>query len=91
MAKGETTRVKCNKCGYVGQSSEFPKGNDFFQNTYISKCPKCDNGQSPGDASMRMFGGERPFIFLRGPEPEPQDSSLQGMLPIVLHRADEAS
>lgn len=53
--------TKCNKCGYVGAESEFPKGRDFFQKPYIAKCPKCDNRQSPGDASMRMFGGKRPF------------------------------
>lgn len=54
-------KIKCNKCGHVGDESEFPKGRDFFQNSYIAGCPKCDNRQSPGDASMRMFGGKRPF------------------------------
>jgi len=53
--------IKCNQCGYVGPVSEFPMGHDFFQNKYIKACPKCDNHQSPGDASMRMFGGIRPF------------------------------
>jgi hypothetical protein len=53
--------IKCNKCGHVGPESEFPKGRDLFQNTYIASCPKCDNRQSPGNASMRMFGGQRPF------------------------------
>lgn len=57
--------VKCNKCGYVGSESEFPKGNDFLQQAYIAACPKCDNRQSPGDASMRMFGGQRPFEYVR--------------------------
>lgn len=59
------TRVKCNKCGYVGDSSEFPKGRDFFQFVYVRACPKCDNTQNPGDASMRMFGGKRPFEAIR--------------------------
>jgi len=54
-------KIKCNKCGHVGEESEFPKGRDFFQNAYIAGCAKCDNRQSPGDASMRMFGGKRPF------------------------------
>lgn len=53
--------IKCNKCGHVGPESEFQKGRDLFQNKYIAGCPKCDNRQSPGDASMRMFGGSRPF------------------------------
>jgi hypothetical protein len=76
--------VKCNSCGYVGEESEFPKGNDFFQHVYISGCPKCDNRQSPGDASMRMFGGQRPFEYLR--DTGPVDS-----LGKTLHRAGEAS
>lgn len=54
-------KIKCNKCGHVGELEEFPQGNDFFQNRYVAACPKCDNRQSPGDASMRMFGGKRPF------------------------------
>lgn len=64
-----THKVKCNKCEYVGDESEFPKGNDFFQNSYIRGCPKCDNRQNPGDASMRGFGGERPFVYVREAEP----------------------
>ena len=54
-------KIKCNKCGYIGDISEFPKGNDFLQQTYIAACPKCDNRQSPGGASMRMFDNKRPF------------------------------
>lgn len=77
-------KVKCNKCGYVGDESEFKKGRDFFQNKFIAGCPKCDNRQSPGDASMRAFGGERPFVFIR--EQEPADPMGK-----VFHRADEAS
>lgn len=57
--------VKCNECGYIGHEDEFPHGRDFFQNPYISSCPKCDNRQNPGDASMRAFGGKRPFEFVR--------------------------
>ncbi len=78
-------QVKCNKCGYVGDESEFPKGQDFFQNSYISGCPKrCDNYQSPGDASMRGFGGERPFVYLR-----PNESRTVGEQ--VTFNASEAS
>ena len=76
--------VKCNKCGYVGDEGEFKKGRDFFQNQFIAGCPKCDNWQSPGDASMRGFGGERPFAFIRKQEPDDP-------LGKVIHRADEAS
>jgi len=79
--------VKCNKCGYVGDESEFPKGRDFFQDSYIKSCPKrCGNGQSPGAASMRMTGGERPFVFIRDSVPDGADA-----LHITLRRADEAS
>ena len=79
--------VKCNKCGYVGDESEFPKGRDFFQDSYIKSCPKrCGNGQSPGAASMRMMGGERPFVFVRDAMPKGTDA-----LDITLHRAAEAS
>jgi hypothetical protein len=59
-------------------------GRDFFQNPYIAGCPKCDNRQSPGDASMRAFGGSRPFEFVR--DSEPTDA-----LGATLHRAGEAS
>lgn len=59
--------VKCNRCGYVGDESEFPHGRDFFQNSYIRSCAnsECDNMQSPGGAAMRGFGGQRPFEFVR--------------------------
>ena len=57
--------VKCSKCGHIGPESEFPTGRDFFQKPFIAACPKdCGNRQNPGDASMRMFGGERPFTFV---------------------------
>jgi len=79
-------KVKCSRCGYVGHESEFPKGRDFFQNAYISGCPKkCGNTQNPGDASMRMFGGERPFVFVT--MPTPKDDPLSQ----VVHNASEAS
>ena len=78
-------KVKCNKCGYVGDESEFPKGRDFVQKLFVSGCPQCDNWQSPGDASMRMFGGERPFEYVR----EPEESGTP--LGKVLHDAGEAS
>jgi len=79
--------VKCNKCGHVGLRSTFPTGNDFFQNVYIRGCPnpKCDNSQSPGDASMRGFGGSRPFTFVQSPE---TDGTVIGE---VMKRANEAS
>ena len=83
--------VKCNKCNYVADEAEFPKGNDFFQNSYIAACPKCDNRQSPGDASMRAFGGDRPFVFLRNAEPEIVGDKIADAWPIVVHRAREAS
>jgi hypothetical protein len=77
--------VKCSKCGYVGAESEFPKGYDFFQNSYIASCPKkCGNTQSPGGASMRMFEGKKPFEFVRADEPT-------NPLAATLHRASEAS
>lgn len=79
-------KVICNKCGYVGDVTEFPKGTDFFQNQYIRGCPNkaCDNRQTPGDASMRGFGGYRPFSFVREVEP---DNPLEQ----VLYRSEEAS
>ena len=83
--------VKCNKCGQTAPESEFPHGRDFFQQSYISGCPKCDNRQSPGDASMRMFGGPRPFEFVRELEPEATGDRLLDALPVVKHRANEAS
>lgn len=77
--------VKCNKCGHVGPEAEFPKGLDFFQREYIGGCPKgCGNHQSPGDASMRMFGGSRPFEYVR-------EAAPMNIVGTVMHRADEAS
>ena len=80
-------QIKCSKCGYVGNEDEFPTGRDFFQNSYIASCPNpgCDNRQNPGDASMRMFGSERPFSFVQ------RDAPNDDALSTVLHRADEAS
>jgi len=80
-------KVKCNKCGYIGDESEFPKGRDFFQFTFISGCPKkCGNYQNPGDASLRMMpSGERPFEYIRS---ESKDKTSLGK---VLHQSDEAS
>ena len=87
-----TRQVKCNKCGHVGPEDEFPHERDFFQNRFIASCPKCDNRQSIGDASMRMFGGERPFIFVdRNVEPKVTGDKPVDALPSVLHRASEAS
>lgn len=78
--------VKCNKCGHVGPESEFPVGYDFFQNKYIAECPKnCGNRQSPGDASMRMFGGTRPFEYQR------EIPTAANVADTVMHRAGEAS
>ena len=62
-------KIKCNKCGIIGEHEEFRKGRDFFQREYVAGCPKCDNSQNPGDASMRMFGGLRPFQEVNEPEP----------------------
>lgn len=80
--------VKCNKCDLVADESKFPKGRDFFQNSYIARCadPECDNRQSPGDASMRMMPGKKhPFVFVRD-EPLGNDP-----ITVVLHAAGEAS
>ena len=80
------SKVRCNGCGYVGDESEFPKGRDFFQHLYVAACPKsCGNSQNPGDASMRMIGGERPFSYVND-DVEPADP-----LGKVLHRAGSAS
>jgi len=84
-------KVKCNKCNYVGDESKFPKDRDFFQKPYIASCPKCDNCQSPGDASMRMFGGKRPFSYVRESEPEIKGNKLSDALPTGTHRESEAS
>jgi NAD-dependent SIR2 family protein deacetylase len=80
-------QVKCNKCGHVADGSEFPKGYDFFGNSYIARCPKCDNWQSPGDASYRMMGGRRPFEFVRERGPESSEDAMGH----VLHNSREAS
>ena len=58
--------VKCNKCGFVADIDQFTIGHDFFQNPYVAACPNCDNNQTPGGASVRGFGGERPFEYIRG-------------------------
>ena len=78
-------KVKCNKCEFVGDESEFPKGRDFFQNSYIAGCPQCDNRQSPGDASMQAFGGKRPFVYMR------EAIVTSDPLLVTLERASEAS
>ncbi|HDZ26832.1 MAG TPA: hypothetical protein ENH65_10035 [Candidatus Aminicenantes bacterium] len=78
-------QVKCNGCGFIGNEDEFKKGQDMFQNSFIAGCPKCENRQSRGDASMRMFGGDRPFSFIDRAE-KPGNP-----LGIVLHNSDEAS
>ena len=82
--RSEEMKVKCNKCGFVAEESEFPHGRDFFQNQFIRGCPKCDNHQSPGDASMRAFGGERPFVYIRDEQPD-------DLVSAVLHSGSEAS
>jgi len=80
-------RIRCNKCGYEGDESEFPTGRDFFQHSYIRSCPaRCGNFQSPGGASMRMMDDKRPFEYVRDGVPDGTDAR-----DIVLHRADEAS
>ncbi len=78
--------VKCNKCGYIGDELEFPKGKDFVQKDYIKSCPKCDNHQNPGDASMRMFysDNEKPFKYIN--QSEFDDPLLE-----VLRRSNQAS
>jgi len=80
-------KVKCGKCGYIGDESEFPKGRDFVQVPYIASCPKkCGNRQTPGDASMRMFpGAEHPFAYVRA------DEGTGTPLGETLHSAGEAS
>jgi len=79
-------KVKCSKCGYIGEHEEFPKGYDFFQHPYIRKCVKCDNWQSPGDASLRMMPGQKhPFMFIR--EEQTSDNPLEN----ILYNAGEAS
>ena len=83
----KTKMVKCNKCEYVGAEAEFPKGRDFLQSLYIARCPKCDNRQSPGGASLRMMPGqEHPFIYVDRAPPRTNDA-----LDVTLHNASEAS
>lgn len=85
----ETGRqVKCNKCGYIGDENEFPKGRDLFQKLFIQACAmdNCNNKQSLGDASLRMFPGiQHPFTYLRKP------TTTLDPLAIVLHNAGKAS
>jgi len=78
--------VKCAKCGFVGQQSEFRMGVDFFQKSFVAGCPKCGNHQSPGDASMRMFGGERPID-----KDERPDCQCGNAADRVMHASEEAS
>ena len=83
-------QIKCNKCGHIGPAAEFRHGSDFFQKEYVAGCPKCDNRQSPGDASMRMFGGKRPFERVGdGPAIAVKDRTTA--LAETLRRADSAS
>jgi len=83
-------KIKCNKCGHVGEEVEFPKGYDFFQKPYISGCPKCDNRQNPGDASMRMFGGRRPFERIEE-HPAIKVTDRQSAMAETLRQADSIS
>jgi hypothetical protein len=76
--------VKCNKYGHIGDEESFPHGRDFFQERYVSSCPKCDNRQDPGSASMRAFGSPRPFEYVR----EFWIGTVQGK---ITHNASEAS
>ena len=82
----KTRAVKCSRCGYEGPECEFQKGRDFFQHTYIAACPKrCGNRQSPGEASFRAFGGDRPFVYV-----DRADESGT-VIERVVHRSTEAS
>ena len=85
--------VKCNKCGHIAAESEFPKERDLFQKSYIASCPnpECDNRQTPGDASFRMFGGKRPFEYVRAPEPEVTGDKMEDGVAAVFYRSHEAS
>jgi NAD-dependent SIR2 family protein deacetylase len=83
--------VKCNKCGHTAPEDDFPKARDFLQAIYIAECPKCDNHQSPGNASIRMFDGDRPFVFVRELEIKVSGPEVHDALPTVMHRATEAS
>jgi NAD-dependent SIR2 family protein deacetylase len=77
-------KVKCNKCGHIGDEESFPHGRDFFQNKYVASCPKCDNRQDPGSASMRAFGAQRPFEYVR-------EDSTGTVHDKIMHNASEAS
>ncbi len=77
-------KVKCNKCGYVGDESLFKHGRDFFQNRFVSGCPECDNRQDPGGASLRAMGGERPFEYIR-------PNTSKTIVDETFHKAGEAS
>lgn len=57
-------RVKCNKCGHVGDMTEFQSGYDVFRRPYVSGCPRCDNRQYQEDASFRLSSGPRPFAIV---------------------------
>lgn len=80
--------VRCNKCGHEGPEDEFPKGRDFFQNPFIAGCSQsgCSQRQSPGDASMRGFGGERPFSYVGRTSAAPND-----LIGTVIQRSSDAS
>lgn len=79
-------KVKCNGCGYVGEEKEFPTDRDFFQQKFISGCPKCENWQSPGNASLRMMPGQKhPFEYVRD-VPRNDDPTMR-----VFQDASEAS
>lgn len=87
MMSKEDRNIKCNKCGHIGNEKEFPQGRDFFQKAYIKGCPKCDNRQNPGDASLRMMGGvDHPFVYVDRVEPSEKDA-----VGTVLFNAGEAS
>ncbi len=66
MEGGNHMQVKCNKCGYVGAKQTFILGRDMFQKEFVAGCPRCDNLQTPGGASMRMLpGSDHPFEYVR--------------------------
>jgi len=82
----DAMKVRCTKCNYVDDKGKFKTGRDFFQKEYISGCPKCNNHQSPGNASLRMMPDmEHPFVFVR--DENPDDNPLNK----TLHNASEAS
>jgi hypothetical protein len=77
-------KVKCNKCGHIGDEESFPHGRDFFQNKYVSSCTECDNRQDPGSASMMVFGAPHPFEYVR-------EDSTGTVHDKIMHNASEAS